>query len=162
MGHIRSKKEDLPEPSNFHVNMIYVLSVMFYAECDQPDIMEGDYLATEHMMAHVSVEEAGKEELGRTGLPELTKKELDRVYTDRMVFSRSTLTLSNHLKPIYVTAHLEGVLFKRVLIDGGAAVNELPYKQMKIVCRSEEDLIPTDLIVSSFSRAITRTHGILP
>ena len=70
--------------------------------------------------------------------------------------------MANHLKPIYVTAHLEGILFKRVLIDGGAAVNVLPYKQMKRVCRSEEDLIPTDLTVSSFSGAITRTHGILP
>ncbi|KAM1707284.1 hypothetical protein ACFX1X_000441 [Malus domestica] len=33
---------------------------------------------------------------------------------------------------------------------------------MKRLCRSEEDLIPTDLIVSSFSGAITRTYGILP
>ncbi|KAM1794850.1 hypothetical protein FF2_034684 [Malus domestica] len=30
------------------------------------------------------------------------------------------------------------------------------------MCKSEEDLIPTDLTVSSFSGAITRTHGILP
>ncbi|KAM2230778.1 hypothetical protein ACFX1S_015152 [Malus domestica] len=32
---------------------------------------------------------------------------------------------------------------------------------MKIVCISDEDLIPTDLTVSSFSRTITRTYGIL-
>ena len=79
-----------------------------------------------------------------------------------MVFSRPSLTIANHLKPIYVTVHLEGVPFKRVLIDGGVAVNVLPYKQMKKMCRSEEDLIPTDLTVSSFSGAITRTHRILP
>ncbi|KAM1952067.1 hypothetical protein ACFX15_006603 [Malus domestica] len=30
------------------------------------------------------------------------------------------------------------------------------------MCRNEEDLIPTYLTVSSFSGAITRTHGILP
>ncbi|KAM2141395.1 hypothetical protein ACFX1Q_007676 [Malus domestica] len=79
-----------------------------------------------------------------------------------MVFSRSSLTLANHLKPIYVMVHLEGVPFKRVLIDGEAAVNMLPYKQMKRLCRSEDDLIPTDLTVSSFSGTITKTHGILP
>ncbi|KAM2141394.1 hypothetical protein ACFX1Q_007675 [Malus domestica] len=56
MNHIGGKKDDLPEPSNFHVNMIYVLSAMFYAEPDQPTTMEGDYLATKPMMAHVSVE----------------------------------------------------------------------------------------------------------
>ena len=33
---------------------------------------------------------------------------------------------------------------------------------MKNVCISEEDLIPTNLTVSNFSRAITRTHEILP
>ncbi|KAM1735879.1 hypothetical protein ACFXTI_014052 [Malus domestica] len=112
--------------------------------------MEGDYLATEPMMAHVSVEEVGKEESGRIGLLELIKKELERIYLDKMVFSRPRLTLASHLKPIYVTAHLEEVPFKKVLIDGEATVNVLPYKQMKKICRSEKDLIPTDLKVSSF------------
>ncbi|KAM1890955.1 hypothetical protein ACFX14_034291 [Malus domestica] len=70
--------------------------------------------------------------------------------------------MANHLKPIYVPAYLKGIPFKRVLIDGRVAVNVLPYKKMKKICRSEEDLILTDLIISSFSRAITRTHGILP
>ena len=114
------------------------------------------------MMAHVSVEEAGKDKSGRASLLEPIRKEPERVYTDKMVFSRPSLTLANHLKPIYVTAHLERVPFKRVLIDGGAAFIVLPYKQMKRVCRSEDDLIPTDLTVSSFSGAITRTFSILP
>ncbi|KAM1790316.1 hypothetical protein ACFX12_034399 [Malus domestica] len=70
--------------------------------------------------------------------------------------------MANHLKPIYVTAYLKGIPFNRVLIDGRVAVNVLPYKKMKKICRSEEDLILTDLIISSFSRAITKTHGVLP
>ncbi|KAM1620387.1 hypothetical protein ACFX15_018372 [Malus domestica] len=41
-------------------------------------------------------------------------------------------------------------------------VNVLLYKQMKKMSRNEEDFILTDLTVSSFSEAITRTHGILP
>ncbi|XP_068328252.1 uncharacterized protein [Pyrus communis] len=93
-------------------------------------------------------------------LPELPRKEPEMVYFDQIVFSRPSL--ANHLKPIYMTAHLEGVPFKRVLIDRGAVVYVLPLKQMKRLCRSEECLIPTDLIVSSFSGAITRTYGILP
>ncbi|KAM2572841.1 hypothetical protein TB1_007411 [Malus domestica] len=60
MGQIGSKKEDFSEPSNFHVNMTYVLSAMFGAEPDQPATMEGDYLTTEPMMAHISVEVAGE------------------------------------------------------------------------------------------------------
>ncbi|KAM2027103.1 hypothetical protein ACFX1T_019453 [Malus domestica] len=113
--------------------MTYVLSAMFGAEPDQPATMEDDYLTAEPMMAHVSVEVAGEEELGK---------------------AESSKTFQN--------AHLEGVPFKRVLIDEGAAVNVLPAKQMKKIGRGVEDLIPTDLTVSSFSGAITKTHGILP
>ncbi|KAM1119795.1 hypothetical protein ACFX2B_043334 [Malus domestica] len=99
ISHIGGKK-DLPEPSNFHVNMTYVLFAMFYPKHDQPATIKGDYLATEPMMAHVSVEEAGKNESGRIGLPKLIKKEPDRIYSDRMVFSCPSLILANHLKPI--------------------------------------------------------------
>ncbi|KAM1936388.1 hypothetical protein ACFX15_013662 [Malus domestica] len=79
-----------------------------------------------------------------------------------MVFSHPNISLANHLKLIYVTAHLEGVLFKRILVDGGATINVLPAKQMKRLGRGIKDLIPTDLTVYSFSGAITKTLGILP
>ena len=55
---------------------------MFYLPCFAPsDYLEGDYLATKPMMAHVSVEEARKEESNIMGLPKLIKKELERIYT---------------------------------------------------------------------------------
>ncbi|KAM1400645.1 hypothetical protein ACFX2F_027899 [Malus domestica] len=124
--------------------------------------MEGDYLTTEPMMAHVNVEVVKEESSGKAESSEASKGGPLRIYTDEMVFSCPNSSLANHLKPIYVTAHLEGVPFKRILIDGGVAVNVLPAKQMKKMGRGTEDLIPTDLTVSSFSGAITKTHGILP
>ncbi|KAM2200866.1 hypothetical protein ACFX1R_000758 [Malus domestica] len=146
MDQIGSKKEELPEPSNFHINMAYVLSAMFSARPDQPATMEEDYATTELIMAHVSVEVAEEGESGKAESSEAPKDGPLRIYTDKMVFSRSSISLANHLKPIYVTA----------------AVNVLPAKQMKKLGRSTDDLIPTDLMVSSFSGAITKTHGILP
>ncbi|KAM2893444.1 hypothetical protein FF1_008801 [Malus domestica] len=162
MDQIGGNKEDLPEPSNFHINMAYVLSAMFGARPDQPTTMEDDYLTTEPMMAHVNVEVVEEGESGKAESTEASKDSPFRIYTDEMVFSRPNSSLANHLKPIYVAAHLEGVPFKRILIDGGAAVNVLPAKQMRKMGRGTEDLIPTDLTVSSFSGAITKTHGILP
>ncbi|KAM1066599.1 hypothetical protein EV2_022559 [Malus domestica] len=162
MDQIGSKKEELPKPSNFHINMAYVLSAMFSARPNQPATMEGDYMTTEPMMAHVSVEVAEEGESGRVESSEASNDGPLRIYTNKMVFSRPNISIDNHLKPIYVTTHLEGVHFKRILIDGGAAVNVLPAKQMKKLGRGTEDLIPTDLTVSSFSGAITKTHGILP
>ncbi|KAM1344100.1 hypothetical protein ACFX2F_008223 [Malus domestica] len=162
MDQIGSKKEDLPEPSDFHINMAYVLSAMFGARPDQPSTMEGDYLTTEPMMAHVNVEVVEEGESGKAESVEASKDGPFRIYTNEMVFSRPNISLANHLKPIYITAHLEMVPFKRILIDRRAAVNVLPAKQMRKMGRGTEDLIPTDLTVSSFSGAITKTHGILP
>ena len=121
---------------------------MFCAEPDQPTMMEGDYLAIEPVMALVSVEEARRKESGMADMPEPTRNEPEKIYSERIFFKNPSLALANHLKPIYVTSHLEEVPSKRVLIDGGVAVNVLPLKQMKKLCRSEEDLIPTDLTVS--------------
>ncbi|KAM1790756.1 hypothetical protein ACFX12_034788 [Malus domestica] len=46
MDHIGGKNEDLPKPSNFHVNTTFVLSAMFCPKHDQHATMEGDYLVT--------------------------------------------------------------------------------------------------------------------
>ena len=46
MDHIGVKNEDLPKPSNFHVNRTFVLSAMFCPKYAQPATMDGDYLAT--------------------------------------------------------------------------------------------------------------------
>ncbi|CAN6581722.1 unnamed protein product [Malus baccata var. baccata] len=96
-------------------------------------------------MAHVNVEVVAGEDSGKVESLKVPKGGPLRIYTDEMVFSHPNISLANHLKPIYVSAHLEGVPFKRILIDGGAAVNVLPAKQMKRMGRSTEDLIPTDL-----------------
>nr|XP_028952416.1 uncharacterized protein LOC114822257 [Malus domestica] len=96
-------------------------------------------------MAQVNVEIAEEEDSGKAEPSEASKGGPLRIYTDEMVFSRPSISLANHLKPIYVSAHLEGVPFKRILIDGGAAVNVLPAKQMRKMGRGTEDLIPTDL-----------------
>ncbi|KAB2625793.1 hypothetical protein D8674_017453 [Pyrus ussuriensis x Pyrus communis] len=44
-------------PSNFHLNMTYVVSAMFCAEPNQPTVMKDDYVAQELMMTFVNMEE---------------------------------------------------------------------------------------------------------
>ncbi|KAM1788034.1 hypothetical protein ACFX11_038375 [Malus domestica] len=132
--------------------MTYVLFAMFCTEPGQPATVEGDYLVIEPRITHANVEETGKRKSNQTCLPKLLRKEPEKVYFDRMVFNRPSMSLANPLKPIYVNTHLEEVPFKRVLIDRGAAVNIIP----------SQAHIPTDLTVSSFSGAITRTHRIIP
>ncbi|XP_070679188.1 uncharacterized protein [Malus domestica] len=163
MDQVGGNKEDLPEPSNFHNNMAYILSAMFGARPDQPATMEDDYLTTEPMMAHVNVEVVEEGEAGKAESTEASKDSPFRIYTDKMVFSRPNRSLANHLKPIYVAAHLECVPFKRILIDEGAAVNVLPAKQMRKMGRGTDDLIPTDLTImlAFFVVDCTSTYGAL-
>ncbi|KAM1621194.1 hypothetical protein ACFX1Q_020565 [Malus domestica] len=80
MEQIGSKKAELAEPNNFHINMVYVLSVMFGAEPNQPATMEGDYVTTEPMMAYVSVEIAGERESGKAESSEASKDGHLRIY----------------------------------------------------------------------------------
>lgn len=84
--------------------------------------MEGDYLAHEQMIAFMNIEEVGKKRSSLADLPDPTRKEPERVYCDKMVSIKPSLTLPNHLKPIYVTSHLEEVPFKKVLINGGQSL----------------------------------------
>lgn len=50
----------------------------------------------------------------------------------------------------------------KVLVDNGAAINVLPTGTMKKLGKSQEDLVPTDVMVSSFVGDVTNTRGILP
>ncbi|KAM2028091.1 hypothetical protein PS1_020609 [Malus domestica] len=110
---IGEKKGRTPRPCNFHANMTYVLLAMFYAEPYQPVVMMDDYLVQELMMALVNIEEVSKEESSLADLHDPMQKEPERVYSDKMMFKKPSLALANHLKPIYMTANLEGVFFQK-------------------------------------------------
>lgn len=49
----------------------------------------------------------------------------------------------------------------KILVDNGAAINILPVATMRKLGRSDQDLVPTDVLVSSFVGDITTTRGIL-
>ena len=40
-------------------------------------------------------------------------------------------TKVRHLKPIYIKAHVNGKPISRVLMDGGATLNVIPYNMVK-------------------------------
>ncbi|CAL8116155.1 unnamed protein product [Prunus armeniaca] len=69
--------------------------------------------------------------------------------------------MTRHLRPLFISAIINGVPFKKVLIDRGVAVNILPFKRLEKLGKGKYDLIPTELTVSNFAGTITATHGIL-
>src|SRR6185437_1373853 len=54
----------------------------------------------------------------------------------------------NHLKALYLRGHINGKLVTRMLVDGGAIVNLMPYSLYKKLGGQDEDLIKTNIMVS--------------
>ncbi|CAL8988464.1 unnamed protein product, partial [Prunus brigantina] len=67
-----------------------------------------------------------------------------------------------HLKPLYISAHVECVPISKVFIDCGATVNILHCSLMKKLAKTREDLIPSDVVMSSFVDDKSKTIGVLP
>ena len=78
------------------------------------------------------------------------------------LFPRSPTTNLQHLKPLYVTAQIEGYPVSKVFIDCGATVNIMPVSVMRALGRSHDELIPSGITMSSFVGDRSQTKGVLP
>ena len=54
----------------------------------------------------------------------------------------------NHLKALYMRGHINGKPVTRMLVDGGAIVNLMPYSLYKKLGGQDEDLIKMNMMVS--------------
>ena len=72
------------------------------------------------------------------------------------------MEMTSHIKPLYVRAHLNGRLISKVLIDNGSMVNVMPLRMLRALRRSINQLIETEVVVSSFTGEVSKTLGILP
>ncbi|CAL9011614.1 unnamed protein product, partial [Prunus brigantina] len=102
--------------------------------------------------------DVGEEQLGQR--PK-TKEELLAVAFNEVI-PRGETNKYRHLKPLYISAHVEGVPMSKVFVDCGATVNILPYSLMRKLDKSREDLIPSDVVMSSFVGDKSKTIGVLP
>jgi hypothetical protein len=80
----------------------------------------------------------------------------------KIVFEKPSKQMTQHLKPLYIKAHMNGRLVNKVLMDNGAAVNILPYKILRKLAKTEEYLIPSDMAVNGFTGEPTLTKRIIP
>jgi hypothetical protein len=51
--------------------------------------------------------------------------------------------------PLYVRGHIDGKPIFRMLIDGGAAINVMPYSIFKKFGREDDKLVKTNLMFNS-------------
>ncbi|XP_061992115.1 uncharacterized protein LOC133710134 [Rosa rugosa] len=133
------------EGNTMDINMVYVLPSKLKAQPGQSNELIGDFVADQQPRFEIDEVDAQlKDEEGR------------------VVLTKPTAKMAQHLNPLYITAYIEGYPITKVLVDNGAAVNVLPIAVMKKLRRTESDLLPSDITVSNFSGGKSRPRGILP
>ncbi|KAM1885660.1 hypothetical protein ACFX14_038320 [Malus domestica] len=137
---------------NMEISMVHVLPAAFQSSTAQPNFLDGDVVAEEaghvDFVSVAEVDSTTKDDNIKTALAEL--------------FPRSPSANLHHLKPLYVTAHIEGYLVSKVFVDCGATVNIMPMNIMKALRRSNDELILSGITMSSFVGDKSQTKGVLP
>jgi hypothetical protein len=54
----------------------------------------------------------------------------------------------NHLKPLFVRGHIDGISIAKMLVDGGAAVNLMPYSLYRKLGKQHDKLVKTNMTLS--------------
>uniref|UniRef100_A0A2N9FWA1 Retrotransposon gag domain-containing protein n=1 Tax=Fagus sylvatica TaxID=28930 RepID=A0A2N9FWA1_FAGSY len=67
-----------------------------------------------------------RKEDAREAVPILLAEDEECRDIGKIIFEKPTLAMCQHLKPLYIKAHMDGRPVNRVLVDNGAAVNILP------------------------------------
>ena len=75
---------------------------------------------------------------------------------------KPTLSMSQHLKLLYIKAHMDGRPVNRVLIDNGIAINILPTSMLRKLFKTKSNLTATDVSISGFAGGATKTNRVIP
>lgn len=64
-----------------------------------------------------------------------------------------------HLKALYVKGFVDGKPMSKILVDGGAYVNLMPYTTFLKLGKGPGDLIETDMMLKDFGGNASKTRG---
>ena len=115
--------------------------------------LPGEFMATSWVQ---------REDEARGASPILLVDEEECQDTGKIVFEKLALSMCQHLKPLYIKAHMDGRPVNRVLVDNGVAVNILPTSMLRKLFKTESDLIATYVSISGFAGRATKTKGVIP
>jgi hypothetical protein len=54
----------------------------------------------------------------------------------------------NHLKPLFMRGHIDEILIAKMLVDGGAAVNLIPYSLYRKLGKQDDEFVKTNMTLS--------------
>jgi len=66
-----------------------------------------------------------------------------------------------HLKPLYIKGHIDGKPIGRMLVDGGAGVNVMPFSVFTKLGQKESELMRTSIGLSGFTGDLSEAKGVI-
>ena len=66
-----------------------------------------------------------------------------------------------HLKALFLKGFVDGKAVRKMLVDGGAAMNIMPYAMLRKFGKSSEDLTKTDMMLKNFEGVVSPAVGAL-
>jgi len=66
------------------------------------------------------------------------------------IFEKSADNERQHLKALFVKGRVDGQPMTKILIDGGAAINIMPYTVYRKLGKGDQDLTKTDMMLKDF------------
>ena len=64
-----------------------------------------------------------------------------------------------HLKALFLKGFVDGKPVTKMLVDGGAAVNIMPYVMLHKLGKSQDDLTKTDMMLKDFEGVVSPALG---
>nr|CAE04481.1 OSJNBa0029L02.22 [Oryza sativa Japonica Group] len=80
---------------------------------------------------------------------------------EQAVFEKPEGTENRHLKPLYINGYVNGKPMSKMMVNGGATVNLMPYATFRKLGRNAEDLIKTNMVLKDFGGNLSKTKGVL-
>jgi hypothetical protein len=75
------------------------------------------------------------------------------------VFEKPTDDERQHLKALFVKGRVDGQPVSKILIDGGAAINIIPYVMYQKLGKGDQDLTKTDMTLKDFESNVSPAKG---
>ena len=79
------------------------------------------------------------------------------MFTAQAVFDKPNR--HRHLKALYIRGLINGKPMGKMLVDGGASINLMPYSTFRKLGKTPDDLVKTDLQLRDFGGNVFDTQG---
>jgi len=79
------------------------------------------------------------------------------VLTQRAIFDKPAK--HPHLKSLYVKEYVNGKPLTKMFVDGGAAINIMPYTTFRKLGMTNEEFLKTDMVLRDFAGNPSDTRG---